>query len=303
MSTDEDFSRHLRERIDHVGPTIGVDTSTVIRRARHRRALTRTVSATAAVTMVAAVGWAAAAAQPWTRDTGQLPGGLAPVVTEAPPVPSPSAEPVVVGWPDAAYWHATYTTSYDGDVEQSEGWYGHTAPGLVVADGDLSTASGMGPALWGVLLIDGAWVQIHWDELYALPTDPVVLEALLRGSIEPDRGTGSEDDKVFGFAMDLLRNSPAPPPLRRALWTIAQGLPGSVLTPDQTDSTGRPSSLLVRVGDAESAGQYWFDPADGRLLEQDRRSYRFTFLDAGPATAPPIEPTLEGSGCVSWATC
>ncbi|WP_315096251.1 hypothetical protein [uncultured Cellulomonas sp.] len=309
MSADDTFTRELRSRIDVVGPPIRVDTSRVIGRARRRRAVTRSLTTTAAVTAVAVVGWAAASAQPWTQGTGQLPGGTSPVVSQSPVVPTGSPEPAVVvdpadlGWPDAPYWRSAFTTSDDGRVDQHENWYGHSSPGLITENGDLATASGMGPALWGVLLIDGTRVQIHWDELYALPTSPVTLERLLRASVEPDRGTGSEDDKVFALAVDLLVNSPAPPPLRRAVWALAQDLPGTVVTPGQTDSTRRPATLLARTGEAESAGQYWFDPADGRLLEMERHGYRYTFVESGPDTQMPREISLEESGCFSWETC
>lgn len=86
------------------------------------------------------------------------------------------------------------------------------------------------------------------------------------------------------------------------------------------DPKGRFSSFLDRSrtgGDA--AGQYYFDPADGRLLEillnptAEQRAARqpdeivmgwnVVYLEEGPSEETPVEPTLELAGCVSWETC
>jgi hypothetical protein len=96
MTTDEDFTRHLRERIDVVGPVIAVDTSRVIRGARRHRAIVRSGAVSMAVTAVALVGWVAAA-QPWTTGTGYEPAEPVPTTTHsastATAEPAPSASP------------------------------------------------------------------------------------------------------------------------------------------------------------------------------------------------------------------
>lgn len=305
MSADEEFTRHLRERIDAVGPAITVDTSGVIRGARRRRTVVRSGAATAAVTAVALVGWLAAA-QPFTTATGYAPAvEPEPVATQDVPTPTPSAttDAADAGWPDAAYWHTTVEVRQGADVEVNETWYGHTAPGLMVSDGDLASASGMGPASWTDLPINGVDTIITWDALYALPTDPAVLEQLLRGAVQPDRRAGTDDEKVFGMIQDLMNNSPASPALRRALWSVASGLPGVVVTPGATDTKGRPATMLANPTATFWPEALYVDPDDGRLLQVDTADAVVVYLDAGPATAPPVEPTLEGSGCTSWATC
>ena len=300
MSADDDFTRQLRERIDVVGPAITVDTTHVIGRAHRRRSLTRGVAVTAAVTALALVGWGAAA-QPWTQASAFAPAQPAPQVS-ATPAPT-TADPADAGWPDAAYWHTLIEVRQDGAVRHTEIWSGHTEPGLIVNDGDLAGADGMGPASWTSLPIDGVDTSVSWDVLYSLPTDPVALEALLRSAVEPDRRAGTDDEKVYEMIWDLLNSSPASPDLRRALWSVASGLPGAVVTPGVADADGRPASMLENPGAEHWPTRLYFDPADGQLLEVDSDGAVAIVLEQGPATAPPVEPNLATSGCTNWATC
>ncbi|MEK8226596.1 hypothetical protein NKG05_11660 [Oerskovia sp. M15] len=104
----------------------------------------------------------------------------------------------------------------DGETQvgRNEHWKGHDRPGLLMAEGDPSTAAGTGPASWGEVLIDGDRILVDWDSLYSLPTDETALGQLLRASLDPGRGSGTDDDKVFEAARELLTESPAPPALR-----------------------------------------------------------------------------------------
>jgi len=311
MTQDEDFSRYLRERIDAVGPAITIDTARVVPRARRSRAIARTGGALALAMVLGGAGWVVDT-EPWSS-SALTPAGhgslrmAGKTGAEATPTMTPTVDPADGGWPDAPFWHSVgQRTDSSGKLARHEVWLGHTAPGLIVNDGDLAKASGTGPAAWGNLLIAGTWTLVNWDVLYSLPTDPAVLESLIRGSLEPGRGAGSDDDKVFGMARNLLSTSPAPPPLRRALWAVMTKQPGARVTTGASDATGRPGSLLEYSGayDGE-AGSYAvvFDPADGRLLEERDTSGTVTYVEEGAAADTPIKPTLESSGCVAWASC
>ena len=318
MTQDEDFSRYLRERIGAVGPAITVDTTRVVARARRRRAVAGTCGALALTVVLGGTGWAVDT-EPWNQLAVTPAGHGAVRVTgasgEAPPTarlttdPADAGfwhpvDPADAGWPDAAFWHTvTQTTDGPGTVSRREDWSGHTRPGLLVADGDLAHATGVGPSAWGDLMINGTRTLIYWDELYRLPSDPAALETLIRASSQDGVGPANPDDKVFNQARDLVNATPAPPPLRRALWAIMSGLPGAKITTHVADATGRPGSLLEYSG---TGGDYAmvFDPADGRLLEQrSGHGVRSTVLEQGPATGTPVEPTLASSGCVDWKTC
>ncbi|RYV51640.1 hypothetical protein [Pengzhenrongella frigida] len=314
MTHSDDFSRDLLDRIDAVRPALTVDTTRVVSRARRRRATTRTSAGLAVTLVLAGTGWALAL-QPWqSPDVVPAGNGVLRVAGEdgADPDPDPSEDlslvdvvPVDPGWPDAPYWHTIWeSTDAAGEVERMEFWAGHTEPGLLVFDDDLANASGVGPGAWGNLLIDGAWVLIGWDALYALPTEPVALEAVIRGSVEPDRGVGTDDDKVVSMARDLLLRTPASPALRTALWTVMAAQPSSSVTPGVSDAAGRTGSLFEHTDALGGTFVMVFDPVDGRLLEErGLDGAHATMVEEGPATDTPIEPTLESSGCTAWATC
>jgi hypothetical protein len=128
---------------------------------------------------------------------------------------------------------------------------------------------------------DGAFNARTWDRLYSLPTDPKKLARELRDGIN---GAGNGDDReLFVIVGDLLRESPAPPALRKALYQVAAAVPGVELVGPVTDSLGR-SGVAVQL---EEEGRYTFDPADGRLLEESSGSYRRTVIKQGPADAAP----------------
>lgn len=313
MTQSDDFSRDLLDRIDVVRPAITVDTTRVVSRARRQRAITRTSGALAVTLVLVGTGWVLDL-QPWqSPDVVPAGQGVLRVAGEEGADPDPAADPglaaavgpVDPGWPDAPFWHTIWeSTDAAGAVERAEFWSGHTEPGLLIFDDDLASASGVGPASWGNLLIDGTWVLIDWDALYALPTDPVALESLIRGSVEPDRGVGTDDDKVVSQSRDLLLRSPAPPALRMALWAVMAAQPNASVTPGVSDAAGRTGSLFEHTDALGGTFVMVFDPIDGRLLEERiLNGAHSTMVEEGPATDTPIEPTLESSGCTAWATC
>lgn len=74
MSDDEEFTRRLRERVDATVPVIPVATSSVVPRARRRRAVTRSVGTLAAVAVLGGAVWTAGAFWPG-RTTSPPVGG------------------------------------------------------------------------------------------------------------------------------------------------------------------------------------------------------------------------------------
>lgn len=318
MSTlhDEDFARELRAHVETIAPEISVDTEHVLPRARRRRARRAVVTGVATVgAVVLAAGWVTTA-QPWAPVDLQPAGPTVPL--EARATAGPDDEPdVTEGWPGADFWYVkaeTVAITPDGKktTTPQEAWYGHSDPGILIRDGDLEDPIAFGPRIWGVLLIDGNWTQISWDQLYTLPTDPAGLEVILRHSVEPDGGTGTPDDKVFAMALDLLSESPAPPSLRDAIWQVMAGLPASTVEQGAADSRSRPGVRLdYAATGAVNPVSLVYDPEEHRLLEKtelwvgtaEGGSPTTTYLEEGTADAPPIEPTLEMAGCGSWETC
>jgi hypothetical protein len=179
------------------------------------------------------------------------------------------------GWPDASYWHSVSTYLRDGSTHRRDIWIGHHAPSVL-------RDSGYVPA---VVSVSGSFpagsVALTWDQLYALPTDPDTLAATLRADIH---GAGSSDDaELFVMVGDLLRESPAPPELRQALYEVAAGIPGVRSTGQITDSQGRTGTGIERDGQ-----RYIIDTSTGQLLDETQDGWQSTYLSQGPAdSAPP----------------
>jgi len=212
------------------------------------------------------------------------------VSLSGPPAASASAAEVLMragaaagaqpgGWPDAAYWHSV--TSYrqgSGAVHRREIWIGHDAIGVLK---DPGVDSGVIPL--GVATFPTGAGSVNWDQLYALPTESHALERKLRAGIG---GAGPDDDsELFVIVGDLLRESPAPPALRKALWEVAARVPGVTLVGAVKDSMGR-AGVAVERGDI----RYILDPQDGRLLEEGvpgSAAFGGTYLEQGPADHAP----------------
>lgn len=190
---------------------------------------------------------------------------------------------------DAPYWHvkAAYRIS-DGEVRLRESYLGRRGDGLTLDEG---IGSRYLPAERSVFVAGD--VGLSWDDLLALPTDPRVLEKQLLTS------AGSDDRRrLFGMVGDLLRESPAPPRLRRALWHIAASLPDVSLLGPTRDARGR-AGVAVEVRSSAGWHRYTLDPTTGDLLEEARGSdepypegggrdvYVMTILSRGPAASLP----------------
>jgi hypothetical protein len=180
------------------------------------------------------------------------------------------------GWPDAEYWHSVSEYTRHGTTVRREIWIGHHDAGVLK---DPGVMPGLVPLEVGRIPAGGT--GLSWDDLYALPTDSQALSRVLRADI---KGAGPNDEaELFVIVGDLLRESPAPPALRRALYEVAAAIPGVKLVGSAVDSIGRPGTAVERDGD-----QYLISTADGALLQEDSGpDFVTTYLTQGPsATAP-----------------
>jgi hypothetical protein len=194
------------------------------------------------------------------------------------------------GWPDAAYWDATSVYVRDGHTYHREIWIGHHTGGVLrdpgVAPGVIPLTS---PSEFG----EG----LTWDQLYALPTDPARLGAVLSNEVKgygPDpnpTGGVSAVQEEFVEIGDLLRESPASPALRKALYEVAAGIPGVRLVGNLKDALGRTGVGVERNGEETLL----IDPATGQLLAELDPGGKggTTYLTQGPASTAPA-PTTKG---------
>jgi hypothetical protein len=186
-------------------------------------------------------------------------------------------------WQGAAYWHSVSRHHQGGGSDQTrEIWIGHHAAG-VLKDGGVNAAALL-PLEVASFPAGGS--SISWDGLWQLPTDAQALDRQLRAGIH---GAGNGDDsEVFVIVGDLLRESPAPPALRKALWEVAATIPGVKLEGPATDGAGRTGVAVSRDGQ-----RYVLDPATGRLLEEEEGSWSSTYLSQGPVETAPAATWVE----------
>lgn len=278
----------------------GLEASTgaaALRVAATRRALDR--RRRRRVVLGALVGVAASAAlvlAPTLDLLGRGPGGTASA-TETLLRAAEAAGDQQGGWADAPYWRTVSEYQDPGrgtTVNRREMWQSRDGVGVLVDQGiDDGETIGLGAASF-----PAGEESITWDELDALPTDPVELDERLRAGISEER---DEDHALFVMVGDMLRESPASPALRRALWEVTARIPGITLVGDVTDAVGRQGVAVER-----GLQRYVLDPDDGRLLEETYdlgdSSYRSTLLEQGPAETAPAAPPLA-DGCTSYTSC
>jgi hypothetical protein len=193
---------------------------------------------------------------------------------------------------DAAYW---YSKSLEKRGRQRavvrQVWLGHSTPGRVL---DPSLAGGSTPtevSNFGMVGPDHRLVP--WDALWTLPTDPAKLGTLLRqGSADPKKGK-DPDAELYVVVGDMLRESPAPPALRAALYRVIATIPGVRLIGPVTDPSGRRGVAVERAIGGGIVDRYVFDPADARMLAESEtgakpgpegggESWSYTYLTQGP---------------------
>jgi hypothetical protein len=196
------------------------------------------------------------------------------------------------GWPDAAYWDVVSVYQRDGKTYHREIWVSHHGQSVLR---DTGVSGGVLPLGPGVFPAGGT--SLTWDQLYALPTDPAQLSAALQADV---KGAGPDpQSELFTIVGDLLRESPAPPALRKALYDVAAGIPGVHLTGKVTDTLGRTGTGVERGGET-----LVIDPADGALLaDNEGDGWSATFVSQGPAdSAPAASPSQSTAAAPAAAS-
>jgi len=334
MTTDELLAEWLRETVTRVAPDVEVDTGRVVPRARRRRAATRAGAGALTLTVLVGAGWAASSGLPGrsappagpdtpTATSGVTPGQVGASAVRPPTVATVAEDGTVTGVPgdpwegDAAYWYVLTEKRTGEEVppalgsrsehidERIEWWTSRERPGLLVIDGDVGRAIGLGPldVLSGAYLLDG----VRYDDLSdptSLPTDPVELTRAIADAL-PSDGT-SRDDALFEQVNEALhhRGGLLPRDLRDAYWGVAALIPGTSSSTGQ-DSRGRAGEVLRRTAADGTEALLVRDPATGLLLESRSPQYdeRTLFLEQRTVQGVPVAPRLEPLGCASWATC
>lgn len=148
------------------------------------------------------------------------------------------------------------------------------------------------------------------DELRALPTDTTALSDRLRAAIPDDRCTNrpsvampcAPDDagmSLFQMIGGLLRETPAPPDLRAALYRVAAQIPGIRLASRRADSRDR-TGVAVSLANPYERRSLVFDPDTAALLAERTVTLRDQAAPGVPGSTIPAgtETTVTylGSG-------
>ena len=220
----------------------------------------------------------------------------------------------------AAYWHVVSQIDYpETEPFRREIWQGRFEESILHNEFEAARAAGDGALDPALIRTEGlgapamfavGGTALSWEDLESLPTDPVELEAHLREVVSGHQS--GEENELWESVTGLLRESPASPALRRALWQVAANMPDVELVGTMTDSAGRQGTAVER----NQLDVGWFrvvyilDPADGTLLETQNIDadgnvvYRQTLLGQQPsATAPEAQPPLCGPGSEDGRSC
>lgn len=223
----------------------------------------------------------------------------------------------------ASYWHVVSEVDYpDTEPFRREIWQARS--GASVLRDELNAALAAQSA--GATALDPTLIRtqslnepatfvvggspLTWADLDALPTDAAQLEAVLREKVSGH--PSGDDNELWESVTGLLRESPASPALRRALWQVAAGIPGVERAGVMTDSAGRKGTAVER----NELDQGWYrlvyilDPVDGTLLEtlnidaDGNVIFRSTELTHEPsASAPAVQAPVCGPGSVPARSC
>lgn len=220
----------------------------------------------------------------------------------------------------AAYWHVTSEVQRpDTEPFRRDIWQARSGETILRDESLAAEQSGNGALDPGVIRTESleqpatyvvGGEPLTWDDLGELPTDAVELRELLEEMVR-DHPSG-EDNELWEGVTGLLRESPASPALRRALWQVAATVPDVELVGAMTDSIGREGTAIER----DQLDQGWYrvvyilDPTDGTLLEtrniaaDGTVAFRATQLTQVPTeTAPTPQAPRCGPGSESGRSC
>lgn len=187
----------------------------------------------------------------------------------------------------APYWYSESRIDYAGLTYTRQVWLGHNSPGRLLQP--LPGETKVTGDVLGVAAFPAGSTSVSWDQLFALPRDPDALYSWLKHAVG-DAGH-DVDSEMFVAVGDLLRESPAPPSLRQALFKVAAQIPDVELTAGVKDSLGRPATAVSR-SNPEGTGsvRYLIDASTGSILEEQEidaagsTGFQSTYVASGPVT-------------------
>ena len=190
------------------------------------------------------------------------------------------------GWPDAAYWHVTSVGKQGGTAYRREIWVSHHGDSVLrTTEGGHSSVLPLGPGEF-----PAGGTTLTWDQLYTLPTDPGQLTAVLQADI---KGAGpNPESELFTIVGDLLRESPAPPALRKALYDVALAYPWRA-PHRQGHRRARPGAGTGVERDGETLV---VDPANGALLADTEYGFSATYVSQAPVSSALRHPERLSPG-------
>ncbi len=186
----------------------------------------------------------------------------------------------------APYWYTKTAVVYGSQHFTRESWLGHYGPGrLIQNDGSVGATS------LDTAVFPAGSTSLSWDQLFALPRNPDALYDWLKQAV--GQAGHDVDSEMFVAVGDLLRESPAPPTLRQALYKVAAKIPNVDLTADVKDALGRQATIVSRA-DPDGTGivRYFIDARTGALLEeQDINADGSTGFQSTVVTSGPVDST------------
>ncbi len=108
--------------------------------------------------------------------------------------------------------------------------------------------------------------RLSGEDMRAFDAQGDALFRRLRDGVAPGQGS-SPAGEVFTQIGDALREQPAPPKLRAALYRALKDVPGVRFTPRTRDALGRPAVAVTRTEDG-TRRELLFDPVTSAMLAE-----------------------------------
>jgi hypothetical protein len=125
---------------------------------------------------------------------------------------------------------------------------------------------------------------LTYDEVLSYRPTPAGLYGMLRAGIRPGQGP-SRDGELYTLIGDALREQPAPPHLRAALYRALKLVPGVTYLGRVKDRLGRPAVAIARVENG-TRRELLFDPDTSVMLAEREVALKASVhsFDAPPGT-------------------